>query len=143
MNLKIPKNVFFECQRCALCCGDTSRRGRNILLLESEVQNISQRTGLKPIFFAMPIPSNGPYRYRMKKKNGKCIFLDGKACRIYGFRPLICRFYPFSLTVKNGTYVFEVSEECPGVGLGQPVPEKHFKTMAEKALKMWNSKGRF
>ena len=135
MNLKAPKNVSFECQRCAMCCGDTSRRGRNILLTESEVQNISKTTGIKPIFFATPIPSSGPYRYRMRKKNGKCVFLDGKACKIYDFRPTICRFYPFSLSVKNGSYLIEVSDECPGIGLGEPVPEKHFRAMVERALK--------
>lgn len=125
-----------------MCCGDTSRRGRNILLLESEVENIAKRTGVKPIFFSTPIPATGPYRYKMKKKNGKCVFLDEKACKIYEFRPLICSFYPFSVTAKNGSYLFDVCDECPGVGLGNIVSENQFKLMVEKALKTWNGRSK-
>ncbi|HID60747.1 MAG TPA: YkgJ family cysteine cluster protein [Hadesarchaea archaeon] len=132
MNFRAPKNVRYECQRCARCCGDTSHRGRNILLLPSEVEQISSHTGLRPLSFASPA-SNGVYRYRMKKRSGKCVFLEGKACRIYDIRPVICRFYPFSVKRYNGTYMFEVSRDCPGIGLGNLVPPEHFERMVKKA----------
>lgn len=136
MNLRYPKNVHFECQRCAKCCGDGSHRGRNILLLESEVRQISRVTGLRPLSFASRSLSVQPYRYRMKKRSGKCVFLYGKACRIYNIRPLICRFYPFSFKMKNSReYVFRVSDECPGVGLGDIVREEKFREMRSEALK--------
>jgi len=133
MNLHYPKKVRFECQRCAQCCGDSSHRGRNVLLLESEVRQISNKTGLRPLSFASRSLRIQPYRYRMKKRNGKCIFLDGKACRIYNIRPLICRFYPFSLKMGDNGYRFEVSEECPGIGLGETLVPEEFERMVEEA----------
>ncbi|MFQ6129875.1 MAG: YkgJ family cysteine cluster protein [Candidatus Hadarchaeaceae archaeon] len=133
MNPRYPKNVHFECQRCAQCCGDSSHRGRNVLLLESEVRQISNETGLRPLSFASYSLSIQPYRYRMKKRNGKCVFLDGKACRIYNIRPLICRFYPFSLKTSDNGYRFEVSDECPGIGLGKALVQEEFKRMLEEA----------
>ncbi len=133
MNLCYPKNVRFECQRCAHCCGDSSHRGRNVLLLESDVRQISKATGLRPLSFASRSTSVPPYRYRMKKRNGKCVFLDGKACRIYKIRPLICRFYPFSLKTGDNGYRFEVSEECPGIGLGETLVQEEFERMLEEA----------
>ncbi len=136
MNLRCPKNVHFECQRCAKCCGDGSHRGRNILLIKSEVKQISQATGLRPLSFASRSLSIQPYRYRMKKRGGKCVFLDGKACRIYNIRPLICRFYPFSLKRGNNGYKFEVSEECPGIGLGDASKESDFERMFEDAQRV-------
>jgi Fe-S-cluster containining protein len=102
-------------------------------LLESEVRQISDITGLRPLSFASRSLGIQPYRYRMKKRNGKCVFLDGKACRIYNFRPLICRFYPFSLKRGNNGYMFEVSEECPGIGLGRTLAPEEFERMLGEA----------
>ena len=139
MNLRYPKNVHFECQRCAKCCGDGSHRGRNILLLEAEVSQISNAMGLRPFSCASRSLSVQPYRYRMKKRGGKCVFLDGRACRIYNLRPLICRFYPFSLKRSNNGYRFEVSEECPGIGLGDVLKESDFERMFEEAQRILQS----
>ncbi len=139
MNLRYPKNVHFECQRCAKCCGDGSHRGRNILLLESEVSQISNAMGLRPFSFASRSLSVQPYRYRMKKRGGKCVFLDGRACRIYNLRPLICRFYPFSLKRGSNGYRFEFSEECPGIGLGDILKKSDFKRMFGEAQKILQS----
>ncbi|MDI6883971.1 MAG: YkgJ family cysteine cluster protein [Hadesarchaea archaeon] len=133
MNFRAPKNIRFECQRCARCCGDTSHRGRNILLMESEVERISKHTGLRPLSFASPASNSGHYRYRMKKRNGKCVFLEGKACRIYDIRPLICRFYPFSIRKTNNTYMFEIAKDCPGIGLGGQLGQGEFEKMLLKA----------
>lgn len=69
----------------------------------------------------------------MKKRNGKCVFLDGKACRIYNVRPLICSFYPFSIKRGDNGYKFEVSEECPGIGLGKALVPGEFERMLEEA----------
>ncbi len=69
----------------------------------------------------------------MKKRSGKCVFLEGKACRIYDARPLICHFYPFSMRRSNGTYVFEIANECPGIGLGGTVEQEEFEKMLSRA----------
>ena len=133
MHLLIPKNMRFECQRCARCCGDTSHRGRNLLLTKTEVEDISTREGLNPLSFASPVSNNGHYQYKMKKRGGKCIFLDGKACRVYDMRPIVCRFYPFSMCKKERSYVFDVAEDCPGIGLGEVLPCEKFEGMVSEA----------
>jgi len=135
VKLRYPKNIRFECQRCARCCGDTPERKRNILLLEPEVKQISSVTGLEATKFSNPSSGTEPYRYVMKKKEGKCIFLKGIDCQIYPHRPLICRFYPFSLEQLGAkSYEFRVTEECPGVRLGKVIEEKDFREMLDKSL---------
>ena len=135
MKLRYPENIRFECQRCAKCCGDTSERERNILLLEPEVKQISAVTKLEPAEFLTPSSGTEPYRYAMKKKEGRCIFLKGTDCQIYLHRPLICRFYPFSLKELGAeNYEFKVSGECPGVGYGKIIKEEDFRAMFNKAL---------
>ncbi|MEM3420917.1 MAG: YkgJ family cysteine cluster protein [Candidatus Hadarchaeum sp.] len=133
MNLLVPKNMRFECQRCARCCGDTSHRGRNLLLTKSEVEEISEKTGLSPLAFATPISNKGAYQYKMKKRGGKCLFLDGKACRIYDIRPLVCRFYPFSVCKKDNKYIFNFADDCPGIGLGEVLSEEVFEDLVTEA----------
>ncbi len=133
MEMVVPKNLRFECQRCARCCGDTSHRGRNLLLTKKEVEKIAKRTRRSPMSFASPISNNGHYGYKMKKRSGKCAFLVGKACGIYDIRPIVCRFFPLSMDRKNKRYVFEVSDDCPGIGLGEAFPAKKFENMALEA----------
>lgn len=135
MKLRYPKNVRFECQRCAKCCGDMPKRKRNILLLEPEVEQISTITGLRAAEFSTPSSGTEPYRYAMKKKEGKCVFLKGNACQIYLHRPLICRFYPFWLEELGAeSYVFKVSGDCPAVGIGKVFGKEDFVKMLKEAL---------
>ena len=132
--MQYPKNVSFECQRCGKCCGDVSRKKRKILLLKSEVKRISDITGLKEDGFATRLQNDGPYRYMMKKKGGKCVFLERNSCKIYPLRPLICRSYPFSVEkTRSKDFIFKVSDECPGIGLGDTVEEDHFERILSEA----------
>jgi len=142
VKLHYPKEIRFECQRCAKCCGDTPERERNILMLEREVKLISEITKLKPEEFSIPSPSKEPYKYTMRKKDGKCIFLKGTDCQIYPNRPLLCHFYPFWLE-KLGveSFEFKVSKECPGVGLGKIIEEENFMAMLDKALNCMRKQG--
>ena len=71
-----------------------------------------------------------PYSCQIKKtENGKCIFLRDKACSIYEFRPLICRFYPFRLDLKKDVYVFNHTDECLGIGKGEILKKNFFKML--------------
>ncbi len=79
---------------------------------------ISECTKRGVASFALETSGKTPYIYEMRKdpRTGKCVFLKDDRCAIYGERPLICRFYPFELTTqKDGTYVFTVTSECPGI----------------------------
>jgi Fe-S-cluster containining protein len=124
-----PKNLRFKCSKCAICCGDTDKRIRRILLLKPEAERISAVTQ-KPIDeFADEIREE-PYSYIMRKNSeGKCLFLNGNICLIYELRPLICRFYPFQL---NGN-LFTFTDECPAMGSGSLLGKNYFRKLMEKA----------
>ena len=123
-----PKDVRFECSRCALCCGDTESRSRTILLLKSEAERISRKTTKDVPEFAHRKGNVEPYAFVMKKTaDGKCVFLVDNLCTIYDERPLICKFYPFKLDDTEERYVFSVTHECPGVGNGNKLKKAFFK----------------
>ena len=131
-----PKDVRFECSRCALCCGDTETKRRMILLLKSEVERISQITSKKFSEFAYRKEGVKPYTYIMRKtSDGKCVFLKDNLCTIYGIRPLICRFYPFRLDFQeNKKYVFDYTNECPGIGKGPQLEKRFFNKLCAEFM---------
>lgn len=133
-----PRNVRFQCLRCALCCGDTTERVRRILLLEAETRRIAQAIR-KPIEeFAMRIEGHAPYVYEMIKtvEEGKCVFLEKKECTVYPMRPLICRFYPFELKiVGNAKREFFFTKECLGIGKGERLTKSYFKSLLQQIKK--------
>ena len=117
-----PEGVVFECTRCGLCCGDTDKKTRRILLLEPEAEAISAKTSLPKPGFSKKVMGKEPYCREMKKdREGKCCFLKDNHCTIYEQRPLICRFYPFELKFSSSQnqHVFAVTFECPAIGKGK------------------------
>jgi len=134
MRFDYPKNIRFKCLKCALCCGDAKNRVRTILLLQIEAKRISQETYKNIDDFAEKIRGHEPYAYSMKKsKEGKCVFLRDNLCSIYQLRPLICRFYPFQLkNVGINSYVFECTDECPGIGKGSQLKKRFFESLFRK-----------
>jgi Fe-S-cluster containining protein len=127
-----PVNVRFECSQCGLCCGDTAEKTRHILLLEIEAQDISAKTNLPIKEFATETTSSSPYVYEVKKpRQGKCFFLKNNRCTIYGYRPLICRYYPFELKFDQDkeSYVFSYTLECPTIGRGKTLSGKDFEEL--------------
>jgi len=143
MKFNHPRNIRFKCTKCALCCGDTEKKARNILLLKIETKRISENTSKKLGDFAEKIKEFEPYAYRMKKTTGgKCVFLEGKSCMIYRSRPLICRFYPFELqNIAKDEYVFIHTDECPGIGNGPLLRKRFFEKLFVEMLKLMGKKG--
>jgi len=135
MSFDYPRNVNFQCLKCATCCGDTKQKVRHILLLHTEAEKIAEATG-KPIEeFAMGIEHHAPYVYEMRKTvaEGKCIFLQNSRCAIYPLRPLVCRFYPFELKpTKNGKHQFLYTEECHGIGRGEKLARDYFRNLFQQ-----------
>ena len=131
IRFKFPKNVHFECSRCALCCRGTENKSRTILILKKEAEKISGKTQKGIDEFAERKEGAEPYVYVMRKtSDGKCVFLKDNLCTIYETRPLICRFYPFKLdNLGNHKYVFNYTEECPSIGSGPQLKRKYFDTL--------------
>ena len=130
-----PAAVQFECTRCAICCGDTLKKVRHVLLLSPEARLIAAETSQKISDFAVKIRGRAPYSYEMKKtKDGKCVFLEKCHCCIYSLRPLVCRFYPFELkTMVEEKQAFLFTDECPGLGRGKKLRKSHFRKLFQLA----------
>jgi Fe-S-cluster containining protein len=135
MNIDFPKEARFQCNMCALCCGNTEKRVRHVLLLKSEVKRISDSLTRSIEGFAVRIRGHEPYVYEMKKtREGKCLFLKENICTVYMLRPLICRFYPFELqTTEDQEYKFTHTEECPGVRKGKRLKKDYFENLLQQA----------
>lgn len=101
-------------------------------MLESEAQEIKEKTGREIGEFCFEVHDKQPYRFEMKKQSdGKCVFLNPEGCVIYGFRPLICMFYPFELKFDQDmqTYLFNPTMECPAINQGKLLGETDFRKL--------------
>jgi len=136
-NIAYPDNLRWKCVRCATCCGDTNKRLRHVLILASEAQAIAAETGMRIEEFAHRLGNSRPYEFELRKKNSRCMFLNGVSCSIYSKRPLICRFYPFVLEQsKRGMLEFELPEhECQGVGRGRKLTQDYYVRLLQIALR--------
>ena len=140
MDFNYPDGLRFECNTCGLCCGDTPKKIRHILLLQREVEDIAVRTSRAINVFCTEVIDKFPYVYEMKKATeGKCVFLESNLCSIYSLRPLICRFYPFELKfdLKKEAHVFDFTLECPAINQGKVLSQKDFEklfVLAQKRL---------
>ncbi|MBU0628197.1 MAG: YkgJ family cysteine cluster protein [Nanoarchaeota archaeon] len=86
-----------KCKRCGKCCNPPR-------LYKEDIKRI-KKLGYKEDDFIYTDNLNNNY---LKNKDGWCIFLKkGKTaeCKIYNFRPKICRLYPSEL--KNGSCIPE------------------------------------
>ena len=132
MEYQFPEDVSFACEKCAQCCGDTEDTIRHVLLLKSEAERISKKTGKEICEFAIEVSGFEPYIYEIKKPEtvGKCCFLVNSKCTIYEARPIICRFYPFELiNLGDENYLFSFTTKCPGIGKGSNLERAFFEKL--------------
>ena len=87
--------------KCIKCCIKTS-----MLLIEADIEKI-KNLGYKKEFF---VKKRGSY-HKLKNKDGKCVFHNGKICQIYENRPEGCKIYPLIYDVDLKSAV--VDKDCP------------------------------
>lgn len=77
-----------------------------MLLLNNDIQKIEKK-GYKRNYFVRKHKG----WLKLKNKDGRCVFHNGKICLIYDSRPKGCNLYPliFNKEYKNAV----VDEECP------------------------------
>lgn len=117
--IRHPPRLRWTCIRCGNSCRDIGERKRNILLTARDLGRITNETKMEPRRFSISSRTNSPYTKKMRKIGGSCFFLKGTKCTIYNARPLICRFYPFSLVrSENGEVRIGFDPACSGIGKG-------------------------
>lgn len=135
-NFIYPNEIIWKCQRCTLCCKDSSKHIRHIKLLKQEGISLSRKIKIPMENFTVPTLDK-IYSHEILKNNGKCIFLKDNICNIYEIRPLVCRFYPFEMKLIDNN-VFQIlfsGKECSEINKGKKLNEDFFRNLAANALK--------
>ena len=134
--VQCPAHLRWICVRCTKSCRDLPGRTRNILLAQSDIKRITDCTKLAAREFSVSSRGSFPYIRKMRKLGGRCIFLQESTCSIYRSRPLICRFYPFSLNpVRNNKFEIGFDLSCSGMEKGPYRNERFFRDLVELANK--------
>lgn len=132
--VQYPAHLRWICARCTKSCRDLPGRTRNILLAHSDIKRITDSTKLTAKEFSASSRGSFPYVRKMRKLGGRCVFLKASRCSIYGARPLICRFYPFSLhPARNNTFEIGFDLSCSGMDKGPYRDERFFRDLVELA----------
>ncbi|ASJ16305.1 Fe-S-cluster oxidoreductase [Thermococcus chitonophagus] len=116
----VKDNFKFKCiEDCARCCIEN-----DIPLREEDVERI-KALGYEEEYFVdyTKMFYRGPkfLGYAIKKRpfDDACVFLDPetKKCRIYEYRPLACKLYPFILIKHGDTLEIYIKKDsnCPGI----------------------------
>ena len=90
-----------------------------VMIYPAEVRALALQSGLSWEEVAEPYPEQitlpsgtiCTFEWAIRKREGRCIFLEDGCCRVYSCRPWICRTFPFALSGKR-----LLREECPGLG---------------------------
>lgn len=132
--IRYPVRLRWVCVRCTNSCRDVPPRKRNIVLTRGDVERIAHATRFRAEEFSVPSDVNPPYERKMKKLGGSCRFLRGSRCSIYQARPLICRFYPFSLhPLEDGRLEVRFDSACSGMGKGSIRSKRFFHNLVRLA----------
>ena len=134
--VQYPAHLRWRCVRCTRSCRDLPGRTRNILLAQSDIKRITGSTKLTAKEFSVSSRGLFPYVRKMRKLGGRCVFLKDSRCSIYEARPLICRFYPFSLHhARNNAFEIGFDLSCSGMDKGPYRDERFFRDLVELANK--------
>ena len=137
MILRYPSEVSFECIRCGLCCRDTGKRRRKIVLTSTDLRNIANITNLSTNEFCRAShTAPEPFQHIMRETYGACMFLGrDSTCDIYNSRPMICRCYPFLIQFDENNIVFSISaKDCPGLSRGHKLTKQFFEKLGEEVV---------
>jgi Fe-S-cluster containining protein len=134
--VRYPAHLRWICVRCTKSCRDLPGHTRNILLAQSDIKRITDSTKLTAKEFSISSRGSFPYIRKMRRLVGRCVFLQDSRCSIYRARPLICRFYPFSLhPARNNTFEIRFDLSCSGMGKGPYRDERFFRNLVQLANK--------
>jgi len=134
--VQYPADLRWICVRCTKSCRDLPGRTRKILLVQGDIKRITDSTNLTAREFSVSSRGSFPYFRKMRKLGGRCVFLKASRCSIYRARPLICRFYPFSLhPIGDNTFEMGFDTSCSGIDKGPYRDERFFRDLVELANK--------
>ena len=96
----MKRNICIR-NNCIKCCIKTS-----MLISNNDIEKI-EKNGYNRNYFT----KSKKGWLKLKNKDGKCIFHNGKICIIYDNRPEGCMLYPLIFNREHKSFV--VDEDCP------------------------------
>ncbi len=133
--LKEGASFRFKCTHCGECCQalEFPLSKNDIERLRDFIGEKELRKKIEPTIFSFLTPEGNLKRlpgYKIKRRNGYCVFWDGDSCSIYEHRPWACRMYPivFLPLAPEGYFYLDIS--CPGILSGKEYRlEEYLKEM--------------
>ena len=136
--LLIAPGLRFTCAACGSCChgtniGPVSQAVVDRLHGEKHDELVRVTRTQKGLFFSMIPDGEADETLVCQQRNGSCVFLEGDGlCAIHrrwgpGFKPDVCRFFPFLFTMTPRGIAIGLQVECRDIlraSLGQPVAEQ-------------------
>jgi Fe-S-cluster containining protein len=130
----IPQEVCLKCQGC--CRFKEQDSVWSPCLLDEEIQDFLDKN-IPPLCLSldkklMPIPNPQGEGYI-------CSLFDAQVnkCKIYEFRPLECRLYPFLISLRNKKVLLTVDLNCPYIK--EKISSKEFKEYTDYLTDFLNS----
>jgi Fe-S-cluster containining protein len=113
------RGLKFSCLRCGKCCWDEGPY-TEVYVNREDVLQMAAHLDLYPHTFHSKYVRWSEGFPVLKSRDGACIMLQGKGCRVYPVRPRQCRTWPFwAENLKRHVWYREVRKRCPGVGQGR------------------------
>jgi len=141
-----PAGIRFDCQQCGACC-----RVNHAALTQGEIKRLTSRLRQSEFCeigtIAHPLYGISYSGCRLAYAEDRCVFLaDKNRCQIYDRRPLMCRTYPFAITIsKDGNICVGMAGQvvegretvCPGFFPGE-VTRKELWSLAKDMWAIWD-----
>jgi uncharacterized protein len=112
----------FECVRCSKCC---RHEPGFVFLSENDVELLLRGLAMDRASFigqfCVNVPSSeGRHLSLAERPNFDCIFWADGGCKVYEYRPMQCRSYPFWINnVVSGIEWNKLRMQCPGIDRGR------------------------
>jgi hypothetical protein len=125
----------FECTGCGHCCTGNPREYW-VEVNHTEQQRIAGHLGislrwLRRRYLVREVDGDG-----ISMRGGRCVFLDGKRCRIYPVRPQQCRSYPYWPELLRSKHAWQAeAKRCEGIGRGAVISLVKIRNVLNAARK--------
>jgi uncharacterized protein len=109
---------YYACQRCTACC----RWPGEVRVSEAEVEAIAGFLGVPVEEFVQNhtrLTAQRTGLSLLEEADGRCVWLDGRDCRLQRVKPSQCRGFPNAWNFPGWREVCEAVEVIPGVDSGR------------------------
>lgn len=137
MDCFYKNGLKFECKNCGHCCADEPGY---VFLSEKDIQVLSDGLNLSKDDFIITYCRTIDFGAMklvslIEKDNYDCVFLTDKGCKVYEYRPIQCRTYPFWQHILEDEKSWnDEALQCPGMNKGKIHSKKEIESYLNDRL---------